>query len=205
MANVTYKVIDQQWAPSNPSIAETMLNTTGQGGWELAAVWPDPVRERTRWVFSQGGTGGGIPEAPVDGTIYGRQNAGWTAVGTGGGAGPPGPAGPQGPAGPTGSTGPQGPAGATGPPGPSAVSADASNAAALGSDSLIFVPLPPQASWSTPLPDAGSGVATQGEAPGALERTLLPSWILTASTWDPSLAEEGGAMIGSEARSSGDG
>jgi beta-glucosidase len=54
--------------------------------------------------------------------------------------------------------------------------------------------------WQT---DAGSGVATQGEAPGALERTVLPSGILTASTWDPSLAEEGGAMIGSEARSSG--
>jgi beta-glucosidase len=54
--------------------------------------------------------------------------------------------------------------------------------------------------WQT---DAGSGVATQGEAPAALERTLLPSGILTASTWDPPLAEQGGAMIGAEARSSG--
>jgi beta-glucosidase len=60
------------------------------------------------------------------------------------------------------------------------------------------VGLTPQ--WQT---DAGSGVATQGEAPSELERTLLPSGILTASTWDPSLAEKGGAMIGSEARSSG--
>ena len=60
------------------------------------------------------------------------------------------------------------------------------------------VGLTPQ--WQT---DAGSGVATQGEAPPALERTVLPSGILTASTWDPRLAEEGGAMIGSEARSSG--
>ncbi|HTQ08174.1 MAG TPA: glycoside hydrolase family 3 C-terminal domain-containing protein [Polyangiaceae bacterium] len=51
--------------------------------------------------------------------------------------------------------------------------------------------------------DAGSGVATQGEAPPELERTLLPSGILTASTWDPELAERGGAMIGSEARASG--
>jgi beta-glucosidase len=51
--------------------------------------------------------------------------------------------------------------------------------------------------------DAGSGVATQGEAPPALERTLLPSGILTASTWNPALAEQAGAMIGSEARATG--
>lgn len=57
---------------------------------------------------------------------------------------------------------------------------------------------PPQ--WQT---DAGSGVATQGEAPRELERTLLPSGILTASTWNPALAERAGAMIGSEARASG--
>jgi beta-glucosidase len=56
------------------------------------------------------------------------------------------------------------------------------------------------AQWQT---DAGSGVATQREAPPALERTLLPSGILTASTWNPPLAERGGSMIGSEARSSG--
>lgn len=57
---------------------------------------------------------------------------------------------------------------------------------------------PPQ--WQT---DAGSGVATQGEAPAALERTALPSGLLTASTWNPTLAERGGAMIGDEARRSG--
>lgn len=56
------------------------------------------------------------------------------------------------------------------------------------------------AQWQS---DAGSGVASQGEAPPALERTLLPSGILTASTFDPTLAERAGAMIGSEARSSG--
>lgn len=60
------------------------------------------------------------------------------------------------------------------------------------------VGFPPQ--WQT---DAGSGVATQGEAPPALERTLLPSGILTASTWNPALAERAGTMIGSEARASG--
>jgi beta-glucosidase len=51
--------------------------------------------------------------------------------------------------------------------------------------------------------DAGSGVATQGEAPPALERTVLPSGILAASTWNAPLVEEGGAMIGGEARATG--
>jgi len=51
--------------------------------------------------------------------------------------------------------------------------------------------------------DAGSGVATQGEAVPALERTALPSGILTASTWDPAVAEAGGRMVGAEARASG--
>ena len=60
------------------------------------------------------------------------------------------------------------------------------------------VELTPQ--WQT---DAGSGVATQGTAAPELERTLLPSGILTAATWDPALAEQSGAMIGSEARASG--
>jgi hypothetical protein len=32
-------------------------------------------------------TGGGIPEAPIDGTTYGRKNAGWVAVTGGGGGG----------------------------------------------------------------------------------------------------------------------
>ncbi len=56
------------------------------------------------------------------------------------------------------------------------------------------------AQWQT---DAGSGVATQREAPAALQHTALPSGILTAATWDPPLAERGGAMIGNEARASG--
>ncbi|NIJ31851.1 beta-glucosidase [Sphingomonas oligoaromativorans] len=51
--------------------------------------------------------------------------------------------------------------------------------------------------------DAGSGVATQGEATPALERTALPSGILSASTWDPGMAEAGGRMVGAEARASG--
>jgi beta-glucosidase len=67
-----------------------------------------------------------------------------------------------------------------------------------------FVPGVPRlgftAQWQT---DAGSGVATQRQPPPALERTLLPSGILTASTWNPALAERGGRMIGSEARATG--
>ena len=67
--------------------------------------------------------------------------------------GPPGATGPQGPAGSpgtAGATGPQGPKGdpgapgangATGPAGPTAVSIDAGNAARLGSDTKIYVPI----------------------------------------------------------------
>jgi Collagen triple helix repeat (20 copies) len=128
---VPYKVVDQPWQPSDPTLTETMLTAVGQEGWQLAAVWPDAQRERTRWIFSQGtssasGGGTGIPEAPTDGGLYGRQDAAWTPVpetGAPGPAGPPGPPGPEGAAGtagatgPTGATGDPGPAGPPGPPG----------------------------------------------------------------------------------------
>ena len=55
-----------------------------------------------------GSGGGGIPEAPIDGNLYGRRDADWDEIDIGG---PPGPAGPAGPSGPPGPTGPQGPAG----------------------------------------------------------------------------------------------
>ena len=58
------------------------------------------------------GGGGAVPEAPNDGTLYGRQSLAWSPVGAG-------PAGPPGPIGPSGATGPTGPGGATGPIGPS--------------------------------------------------------------------------------------
>ena len=48
---VEYKVVDTQWSPSDPSASETMLNELGQDGWQLSAVYPDPIREKTRWVF----------------------------------------------------------------------------------------------------------------------------------------------------------
>jgi beta-glucosidase len=51
--------------------------------------------------------------------------------------------------------------------------------------------------------DAGVGVATQGGEPVKRERTALPSGIATTATWNPALAQAGGAMIGAEARSSG--
>jgi len=56
------------------------------------------------------------------------------------------------------------------------------------------------AQWQT---DAGVGVATQGAKQGLRERTALPAGIATAATWNPELAEKGGAMIGKEARDSG--
>lgn len=50
--------------------------------------------------------------------------------------------------------------------------------------------------------DAGIGVASQG-GPNVRERTALPSGMTTAATWNPQVGFEGGAMIGSEARTSG--
>ncbi|HEX8756711.1 MAG TPA: glycoside hydrolase family 3 C-terminal domain-containing protein [Steroidobacteraceae bacterium] len=59
--------------------------------------------------------------------------------------------------------------------------------------------IPPQ--WIT---DAGLGVATQRDSSDAFrERTALPSGLATAASWNPTLAERGGAMIGSEAHASG--
>jgi len=59
--------------------------------------------------------------------------------------------------------------------------------------------IPPQ--WES---DAGLGVATQRASSDVFrERTSLPSGLATAATWNPQLAERGGAMIGAEARASG--
>jgi|SRR5215472_2900974 len=133
-STASYHVVDQQWSPSDPQTVEAFLNSQGLLGWSLIIAYPDSLRERTRWVFGQGtaaGGGGGIPEAPTDGNLYGRENAAWVQVpqGTVGPPGPTGPQGPQGPIGPTGpagpqgltgsqgSTGPQGPTGAAGPQG----------------------------------------------------------------------------------------
>jgi beta-glucosidase len=52
--------------------------------------------------------------------------------------------------------------------------------------------------------DAGLGVATQGNTRDKVrERTSLPAGLATAATWNPEVAFQGGAAIGSEARLSG--
>jgi len=52
--------------------------------------------------------------------------------------------------------------------------------------------------------DAGLGVATQGNTRDKVrERTSLPAGLATAATWNPEIAFQGGAAIGSEARLSG--
>jgi beta-glucosidase len=56
------------------------------------------------------------------------------------------------------------------------------------------------AQWET---DAGIGVASQRNRGNVRLRTALPSGLATTATWDTELAFRGGAMIGSEARSSG--
>jgi len=56
------------------------------------------------------------------------------------------------------------------------------------------------AQWQT---DAGIGVATQGGAAQKRERTALPSGLASAASWNAENLFAGGAMIGSEARSSG--
>jgi hypothetical protein len=30
-----------------------MLTEMGQQGWRLATAYPDPLREKTRWIFSR--------------------------------------------------------------------------------------------------------------------------------------------------------
>jgi beta-glucosidase len=70
-------------------------------------------------------------------------------------------------------------------------------------DPAGFVPGVPRlgipGQWQT---DAGIGVASQRTQTPRL-RTALPSGIATAATWNPDLAQAGGAMIGNEAFLSG--
>jgi len=57
-----------------------IISDPTNGGWEL-----DPSTGYWMWTA---GTGGGMPEAPLDGKQYGRQSASWTEVtSTGGGSG----------------------------------------------------------------------------------------------------------------------
>jgi len=70
MATVTYKVIDAQWNPSDPAAAQTLLTGLGQQGWGLVTVYPDPIREKSRWVFSNPppGAGGAATSSPPPST-----------------------------------------------------------------------------------------------------------------------------------------
>jgi hypothetical protein len=80
-APVQYNVVDQPWSPSDPSTTQAMLTQQGQAGWQLSAVWPDPQRERTRWIFFSppAATGGG---SGTPGTIVPNVDATPGVVGT---------------------------------------------------------------------------------------------------------------------------
>ncbi len=64
-------------------------------------------------------------------------------------------------------------------------------------DGIERLGIPPQ--YQT---DAGVGVATQ-RSPTPRERTAIPSGIAIASSWNPQIGFDGGALIGKEARLSG--
>lgn len=108
-----------------------------------------------------------VTEAPQDGKVYGRRNAGWQEVigggviggggGTGDGEGIPGPPGPQGPAGPAGADGADGAQGPVGPEGPQGPP---------GADSMVPGPQGPQGN-SGP---TGPGVAAGGTAGQVLSK-----------------------------------
>jgi Chaperone of endosialidase len=87
------------------SIAHRLANAGGNAYTKLLTVRPDgTIRVTTdplvaldlatkQYVDAHAGGGGGIPDAPSDGTTYGRNNAAWVAVPSGGGGSPTGPAG----------------------------------------------------------------------------------------------------------------
>ena len=54
------------------------MPTGGTAGQVLAKI--DGTDFNTTWVDQTGGPGGGIPEAPIDGEQYARQDGGWSVV-----------------------------------------------------------------------------------------------------------------------------
>lgn len=147
-----------------------------------------------------------VTEAPRDGRLYGRQDAGWSEIAiTGGGGGtgsgdgegipgPPGPPGPQGekgeqgepgPQGPQGETGPQGAQGeigVTGPPGPQG---EQGVDGAPGHDGAMGLPGPegpqgpqgPQGEPGVTFPDAPSDGKMYVRKDGAWVEIILPATI----------------------------
>lgn len=65
-------------------MSERVINDPSALGWDY-----DPSTGRWTWGggSNSGGGGGNFPEAPVDGKQYGRQDAGWTQIISGGGSG----------------------------------------------------------------------------------------------------------------------
>lgn len=144
----------------------TAVDQSGNVSTYAAGTWP---------ITPVPGTVGGAPpptgsdeivyitDAPSDGQLYVRFDATWTVMPT--------------------------VAGPTGPPGPSAVSADANNTAVLGSDHLIFVPMPAGVTNGAP---AGPGqigevisasiTANQPMTSGVTMN--IGSIYLTAGDWD---------------------
>jgi len=82
-----------------------------------ALLWNETTKAYALTPVSLFGSPGGIPDAPVDGAVYGRQSAAWAPI-----VGAAGPAGPAGPAGSVGPTGPPGEKWFTGSGDPVAVS-----------------------------------------------------------------------------------
>ena len=85
---VSYFVVDY---PTGETAAQLTndLDNYGVNGWDLVVVdFYDKVTRRAIMAqgpgHGQGGGRGGIPEAPSDGTTYGRNNAAWSASFDGG-------------------------------------------------------------------------------------------------------------------------
>jgi len=63
--------------------ARAKLNFVGT----IVDVSDDPGNDATVVTFTTTGSGGGIEEAPIDGTLYGRKDAAWEEVTISGGTG----------------------------------------------------------------------------------------------------------------------
>jgi hypothetical protein len=184
------------------------------GGWNLAdlASFSSPpsiaVIPGTPGPVGPPGADSTVPGPPGPQGPPGPTGAASTVPGPPGPAGPTGAAstvpGPQGPPGPTGPAstvpgpqGPTGPAGADstvpGPPGPSAVSSDADNAAILGSDDLIYVPVTDGGGAAAGIPvyadaaarDAAIPTPTDGQFAWLTDTSFLTVWRSGGGDTDP--------------------
>lgn len=77
---VEYLVADANTGRT-PEETEAAMDIRGSQGWELVQIF-EVKQDRRRAIYARGlggggGTGGGIPEAPLDDKTYGRMNAAW--------------------------------------------------------------------------------------------------------------------------------